>query len=169
MSIQKNVLILISALVFPALLHAQTLPVQIISIVDGDTIKVQDKNGAKYTVSMSGIDAPEMSQAYGKESKDALCKLICDKDVVLSYNKLNTKGHVLSTVYLNGIDINRIMLNKGMVWQKISDKGALSRYNFHNYAQAENSARIQNLGLWQDGMVIAPWRWRQINQVAAWE
>jgi len=158
-----RIISILSALLFPALLMAQTLPVHIIAIVDGDTVKVKDKNGVKYIVSLSGVDAPEIQQDYGTISKDELCKLICDQEVVLSYNKLNTQGHVLSTVYLNGIDVNHEMLERGMAWQKMNDKDTTSRQHYNSYAKAENSARVKNVGLWKSSMNVSPWRWRQIN------
>ena len=109
-------LMMFVALIFPTMSHAEIMQARIISVVDGDTIKILDDNNIKYVVSLSGIDAPEITQANGKASKNYLCKLICDKDVVLSYNKLNTRGHPLSTVYLDKANINLIMLEKGMAW-----------------------------------------------------
>jgi len=161
-------LILLATLIFTPILHAEILPAHIIAVIDGDTVRVQDKNGMKYLVSLNGVDAPEMMQAHGKTAKDQLCKLICDKDVVLSFNKLNTEGHVLSTMYLDDKDINKAMLEKGMAWQNIIDKEAISRQRYSTYARAENSARIKSIGLWQE-INVAPWRWRQISQASVWE
>jgi len=162
-------LALFTTLFFSSLVHAAVVPVHIVGVIDGDTVKVQDHNGIKYLVSLSGVDAPEITQAHGKVAKEYLCQLICDKDVVLSFNKLNTKGHVLSIVYLNGDDISLVMLKNGMAWQNMPDKKVISRYNYSNYARAENNARIQNAGLWRDGINISPWRWRQISQASIWE
>lgn len=158
-----------ATLIFSSFIHATILPVHIISAVDGDTIKVQDASGMKYLVSLSGVDAPEITQAHGKVAKEYLCQLICDKDVILSFNKLNTKGEVLSVVFLNGKDVSLIMLKNGMAWQDIGDKEVLSSANYSNYARVENIARIQNAGLWQEGINVSPWRWRQITQAEIWD
>ena len=91
MKTRINYLILLATLIFSPLLHAEILPAHIIAVIDGDTVRVQDKNGVKYMVSLTGVDAPEIMQAHGKTAKDQLCKLICGKDVVLSFNKLNTE------------------------------------------------------------------------------
>jgi len=162
-------LALLMALLCSPLLHAEVLPAHIIKVIDGDTVKVQDANGMKYLVSLSGVDAPEIMQAHGKVAKEYLCQLICDKEVVLSFNKLNTEGHVLSTVYLNGADISLVMLKNGMAWQNMRDQEVISRHHYSNYARAENNARIMNAGLWHDGINISPWRWRQISQASIWE
>jgi len=158
-----------ATLILSPLLHATNLTAHVTDVVDGDTVKVQDINGMKYLVSLSGVDAPEIMQAHGKVAKEYLCQLICDKDVVLSFNKLNTEGHVLSIVYLNGDDVSLILLKNGMAWQNIPDQEVISRYNYSNYARAENKARTQNAGLWRDGINISPWRWRQISQASIWE
>ena len=160
---------LFATLIFSSYIHATILPAHIISVVDGDTVKVQDANGMKYLVSLSGIDAPEITQAHGKVAKEYLCQLICDKDVTLSFNKLNTNGEVLSIVFLNGKDVSLVMLKNGMAWQDVGDKKALSNATYSNYARVENNARIQNAGLWQEGINISPWRWRQITQAEIWD
>jgi len=166
---QIRFLALFATLVFSPLILATAIPVHIIGVIDGDTIKVRDSGGMKYLVSLSGVDAPEISQSHGKVAKEYLCQLICDKDVTITYNKLNNRGEVLSIVTLNGKDISLVMLKNGMAWQDIDDDQVVSRHNYRDYARAENSARIQNAGLWNEGINISPWRWRQISQSSIWE
>jgi len=48
---------------------------QVLSIHDGDTIKVE-KDGITEKVRFCGIDAPEISQPLGKESRDYLRSLV---------------------------------------------------------------------------------------------
>jgi len=162
-------IVLFTVLIFSPVLQAKTLTAHIIAVIDGDTVKIRDAEGIKYLVSLSGVDAPEMMQAHGKVAKEYLCQLICDQDVVLSYNKLNTEGHALSSMHFNGNDVSLKMLEGGMAWQTIHDQEITSRHAFSDYARAENTARIQNIGLWQDGINISPWRWRQISQGSIWK
>jgi len=169
MSKRINYLLLLTTLLFSPLLHAEILPAHVVGVIDGDTVKVKDQNGIKYIVSLTGVDAPEIMQAHGRIAKEQLCKMICGKDVLLSYNKLNTDGHVLSTMYLDQANINQVILEKGMAWQNTIDKKSVSRQHYSKYARAENKARVQNIGLWQDGIAMSPWRWRQISQGTVWE
>jgi micrococcal nuclease len=56
---------------------AQTLPtMQVVSVGDGDTIRVRHK-GQQLTVRLSCIDAPELKQApWGEQSKNRLKQLL---------------------------------------------------------------------------------------------
>ena len=79
------------ALIFFALqvgLHAAVTSISgtVISVYDGDTLKVRDANGTVHDIRFGHIDAPEMSkpkQAYGIIARDALRALVLNKDVVV--------------------------------------------------------------------------------------
>ena len=43
------------------------------SVHDGDTIRVTDSHGREIRIRMAYIDAPELNQAHGQSSRDALC------------------------------------------------------------------------------------------------
>ena len=58
---------------------------QVIKVSDGDTLNIQKVENGKFVgemlrIRMYGMDAPEKSQDYGSESKQALEKLGC-KDI----------------------------------------------------------------------------------------
>lgn len=167
--IRYLMLSLFATLLFSTPLHAEVSQARIIAVVDGDTVKVRDLGGLKYLVSLSGVDAPEIAQVQGKAAKDYLCSVICGKDVVINFNKLNTEGHVLAVMYLDEADVNLIMLENGMAWQDMNDMEVVSGNHNHRYAHAESSARRKSAGLWQDDMVVAPWRYREISQAALFD
>ena len=167
--VRNLMLSLLAALVFSTPLHAEVAQARIISVIDGDTVKVRDLGGMKYLVSLSGVDAPEIAQVKGRAAKDYLCSVICGKDVTIDSNKLNIDGHVLAVVYLDNTDVNQVMLEGGMAWQDMDDKGVLSSQHYRSYAHAESVARRQGAGLWKDNMVVAPWRFREISQAALFD
>jgi len=82
-------------------------------VIDGDTF-VTNK-GDK--VRMIGIDAPELPSLQGIRSKMYLYDLIKGKTITLQKdNNLHNKdkyGRLLRYVYLDGEDINLLMLKKG--------------------------------------------------------
>ena len=55
----------------------------VIYIYDGDTIEIKTYDGKEYKIRLSGIDAPEYDQKYGKESGEYLTLLINGKDVCI--------------------------------------------------------------------------------------
>ena len=103
--------------------HLPTVPIAeetitgtVTGVVDGDTIDVTDSNGYVWRVRLIGIDAPEFSTTKGKDSSKYLTDLVFGKIVVLHSDKSNqfdTYGRLLAVVLLNGVDINRKMLENG--------------------------------------------------------
>jgi len=54
-----------------------------IGITDGDTIKVLSADKEQILVRIAFIDAPEKGQPFGERAKQALSKLVFDKEVEL--------------------------------------------------------------------------------------
>ena len=87
--------------------------VKVIRIIDGDTFEIE--NGDK--VRMIGIDAPELKDNEGLESKNHLKLLIENKYVSLIKDEKNKNkdffGRLLRYVYLDNSDINLKMIEDG--------------------------------------------------------
>ncbi len=86
------------------------------TIVDGDTIKVEVKDGTLFIIRMQGIDAPELKQDYGVKSKKKLTDFILGKDVTVIVRKKDSSGNYIGTVYCGGEDINLKQIEKGLAW-----------------------------------------------------
>ena len=52
---------------------------KIIKIHDGDTMHIIDSDGRKHKIRMAYIDAPEINQAYGTQSRDNLIDAALNK------------------------------------------------------------------------------------------
>jgi len=82
-------------------------------VIDGDTF-ITNKGDI---IRMIGIDAPELLTLEGIESKMYLYNLIKGKTIILekdNYSRNKDKyGRLLRYVYLDGEDINLLMLKKG--------------------------------------------------------
>ena len=50
-------------------------------VTDGDTIKVLDGDLVLHMVRLTGIDAPEKDQPFGKASKKHLASIVAGKEV----------------------------------------------------------------------------------------
>ena len=69
-------LTLLPSLAFSEFKFQQT----VVKVVDGDTIHLQNKSG-HYKLRLTEIDAPEINQPYGLDSKEYLIKLLKDEKV----------------------------------------------------------------------------------------
>ena len=87
--------------------------VKVIRVIDGDTFEIE--NGDK--VRMIGIDAPELKDNEGLESKNHLKLLIENKYVSLIKDEKNNNkdffGRLLRYVYLEDSDVNLKMIEDG--------------------------------------------------------
>lgn len=97
---------------------------KVISVYDGDTITVDIDLGFFTTlksqkIRLWGINAPEVrgdEKERGYVSKEHLLKRILNKEVLLQTfkDKKGKYGRWLAVVYLDGIDINRELIDEGL-------------------------------------------------------
>ena len=144
---------------------------EVINIIDGDTIDVQDSSGEKLRIRLLGIDAPEKLQPFGKESMLYLKKIINGKSVSIiskpDKNKPYTRGYykrVIGKVVLNTRDINLEMIKKGMAWHFKKYKKSQPIDDRQSYNKAESESRKKYIGLWSEDSPLPPWKWRQQNR-----
>ncbi len=127
---------------------------KVVRILDGDTYEILINGNTTYKIRMTDIDAPEKSQDFGQRSKQTLSALIFGKDVKVIYDKLDRNKRILGHTYQNGLYINLIMVQKGMAWH-------FKKYSSdQTFAQAEQFARNQKIGIWSKSNAIAPWDYR---------
>lgn len=115
-------------------------------VIDGDTFETE--SGDK--VRLIGINAPEISDLFGQESKQYLLGLIENKTIELQTDKRTNDRDVyqrlLRYVILDGIDINKKMVSDGFAFAYL--KYHFSRKN--DCQQAQKQARETNKGIWGD-------------------
>ena len=125
-----------------------------IRIVDGDTIKgIVD--GKEIIVRLVEIDAPEMDQPFGVESKKFLKNLIEDKKVTLISEGKDRYDRTLGELFVNKNNINETMVKSGFAWVYDRYVKNLLLYSY------QDEAKSKNLGIWQSENPIAPWVWRR--------
>jgi len=140
-------------------------------VVDGDTVHVVDKNGNRFKVRLTGIDAPEQNQAYGLASKDQLKKIIFNRWVFLESKPrkgmpytLDRYKRVLAKIILNGNDINLMQIANGYAWHFKRYQKQQTPSDRMAYDQAEKNAKRNQLGLWDEKKPIEPWKWRKMKK-----
>ena len=134
-------------------LNAYT-PLENIRVVDGDTIRAEAK-GKEINIRLVEIDAPEMNQPFGVQSKSFLNRLLYEKDVTLIAQGEDRYGRTLGEIYANGESANALMIKSGFAWvyDRYVKDSALYKY--------QDQAKAENLGLWRAKDPIAPWVWRK--------
>lgn len=115
-------------------------------VIDGDTFETE--TGEK--VRLIGINAPEISDIFGKEAKQYLSDLIENKTVNLQGDNISNDRdryqRLLRYVILDGVDINKKMVSDGFAF-------AYLKYHFsksNEYKQAQILSREANKGIWGD-------------------
>ena len=140
---------------------------QAVKVSDGDTLNVQKVENGKFVgevmkIRMFGIDAPEKTQDYGIESKQALEKLVSGKSLEIEEKNRDRYGRTVAVVYVNGKNVNEEMVKNGNAWwyQEYDKKDTKMQ------AYQEN-AKKNKLGLFGKRGYVEPWNYRKEKKAAA--
>ena len=132
---------------------------KVVGIADGDTFTVLDNKDIPRVVRMKGIDAPEKQQPFSSDSRRNLERLIAGKSVIIDWQKYDQHGRIVGKVLFNGDDICLEQIKAGLAWH-YKFEGEQSNSDRRLYSDAEQEARTQGLGLWQERDQIPPWVFR---------
>lgn len=131
------------------------------SVTDGDTIVVRS-GSKKTTIRLQGIDAPELQQAGGKASREALLELVSGKIVQIFGRDKDDQDRTLGRVEVRGLDICLEQVRNGHAWKDNVEVIALASDTSHDeeLKKAEAEAKTGKRGLWADAAPVAPWEFR---------
>lgn len=90
-----------------------------VRVVDGDTFVTAEKQNIR----LAGVQAPELDQCGGPESKRALEKLVLKKPIYLKVTFRDPFNRLVSQVYVNGKYVNSEMLKNGNGYIKSTTPG----------------------------------------------
>ncbi|MFK7822263.1 MAG: thermonuclease family protein [Planctomycetaceae bacterium] len=127
---------------------------KVMKVVDGDTIKVVDRDFQTLLVQLRGVDAPELAQPFGSEAQSVLKSRLENKVVRVIVNQRDEFERITGEVYEADESINVWIIRQGFGW-----------YN-HKYdadrtkSAAEVEAREAGLGLWASDSPTPPWVWK---------
>ncbi|MCX7169700.1 MAG: thermonuclease family protein [Proteobacteria bacterium] len=148
---------------------ATTLQGTAVRVLDGDTLIVADSRQRKIKVRLSGIDAPEKNQPYGRQASAHLATLVLGKAVTLAWEKRDAYGRVIGQVLVapaacsscgKSVDVGLAQVTAGYAWWYRSESRELTHEDKLRFAFAENSARARHRGLWSAAQPVPPWQWR---------
>jgi endonuclease YncB( thermonuclease family) len=141
-----------------------TLTGKVGRVVGGDTLYVLDANYKDHKIRLAGIDAPERRQAYGLASRKHLLSIVAGKQVRVEYQKRDRYGRIVGKVLLDGIDVCLEQVKVGFAWHYKKYQHEQSAEDRELYADAENKARNERLGLWRENNPIPPWEFRRLQR-----
>jgi len=145
---------------------------RVVGVSDGNSITVIDTGKKQHKITLAGIDAPELKQAYGAQAKKNLADLVFNHPVTVVWEKRDRNKRILGKVMftpslcaspacLEKTDANYQQIAAGMAWHDTQYEPEQSREDRERYAAAEKQARAAKRGLWADAAPVPPWEWRR--------
>lgn len=133
---------------------------RVIKVIDGDSLVVRLNNTTR-EIRLWGIDSPEYRQRYGVQSGKQLRKLVSGKTVTVKQKDVDSYNRIVALVYLGTTLINEEMIQLGNSWvyTRYCDDVLCDKWQ-----KLQQQARKERLGLWKNGDVMPPWKWRQLQR-----
>lgn len=138
-------------------------------VEDGDTLIAVLEDGAKLTVRLAKIDAPEIchrqhdaqcrraSQPFGAEASAFLRQLVMGRPVRLRCQSAPDRyGRAVCEVWAGALNVNKELVFQGLAWYTpYRDKDG-------ELQAAEFAARLAHRGLWSTSTPMKPVDWRRV-------
>lgn len=132
---------------------------RVVGVIDGDTLDILTPEKEKIRIRLSGIDAPEKSQPFGKKAKKFLSHLAFDCTASVKVVDTDIFKRKVGLVHACGSNVNEEMIRNGYAWvyRNYVDPKHKSRW-----IELEQQAKKARKGLWGGSEdPIEPWRWRK--------
>ena len=84
------------------------------------------------------------------------------KQVTVEYQKRDRYDRIVGKVLLDGMDACLEQVKAGLAWHYKKYQHEQSAEDRELYADAENKARNERLGLWRENNPIPPWEYRRL-------
>jgi endonuclease YncB( thermonuclease family) len=131
---------------------AETVAGTVVSVIDGDTLVLQDSAKRRHVVRLAEIDAPEPKQPFYTQSARSLASLCHRKTAEVEWSERDKRKRVLGYVKCAGKDANAEQLRRGMAWgSPRATRPTSALYELEAYA------RLRRIGLWKDDNAVPPW------------
>ena len=142
-----------------AALCAEDFAGKVVTISDGDTIRVMH-NGASERIRLWGIDCPEMKQPFGTRARQLTWALAFGQTVTVKVRDIGRyKRTVADVIRPDRPNLNQELVRAGLAWlyQQYGCRESVLR-------DLEQEARAAKHGLWSDPKPVAPWEWRKAGR-----
>lgn len=134
-------------------------PVALISVGDGDTIRVRTSAGQPVTIRLACIDAPETAQGEsGAAATGYLRMLLGGGGLEIIPQTVDRYGRTVGEVIAGGRNVNLEMVRAGFAY---AYRDYLTGCDAGAYLDGESQAEMRRLGVWRYGGEQRPWDFRK--------
>ena len=141
----------------PAAAETRVIEMQVLRVVDGDSVVATGPDGQPLTLRLRGIDAPERCQDGGEAARAALAQRVLGTSLQVRTTGLDKHGRTLATLHLHGQDLNAWMVAQGHAWSFGAGHSA------GPYARQQQAAARAKLGVHADPRAIRPADFRRFH------
>ncbi|MBW4550991.1 MAG: thermonuclease family protein [Aphanocapsa sp. GSE-SYN-MK-11-07L] len=144
---------------------AQPLTGTILSVGDGDTLRIKTPDQKTITARLACIDAAELAQKpYGEAARVRLQQLLpVGQTVSLAIADTDRYGRSVAKVYVGNLSINLAMVHEGQAVVYRQYLSACPELR-EQLLRAEASAKARRLGIWAQPNPTMPWDFRHSGQ-----
>lgn len=147
----------LGALLFAMESFANNVNGKVVDVSSGDTFTIQIGDGKTFKVRLMEVDAPEPSQAFGRQARLFSESLLMENLVNVEFDTVDKYGRLIGQVTLpDGRVLNQELLRQGLAWH----------YRVHTpvnefLSELEYRAWKSKAGLWIDPSASPPWKYRR--------
>lgn len=138
----------------PPVASAEAFQPRVFRVFDGDRFLVRER-GRTMRIRIEGVDAPELDQPHGPESKAILEQMVSGKRVALELTGRTEGDYQVARVRWGDFDIGAELVRVGAAWAAPPD-GSMDA----GMADLETAAREASRGLWSLPDPVPPREWR---------
>jgi micrococcal nuclease len=152
---RRQIFLLLLIVVSANVLAGEKISGKVKSVIDGNTLEIEDENKEIQIVQLAGIDCPELSQEYGDHAKSFLENLALKKKVTFTVTGKDRWGKQLAIVLINDrVDVRIEILKEGLAWT--AERNALQEFE-----TIREEAKEGEKGLWKQSNPTPPWIYRR--------
>ena len=139
-------------------------PGDVLTVHDGDTLRVRHEDGTVVTIRVYGVDCPELGQPYGAEARDMTTKLLNGRrvEIIPAQTRKSYKREVAGVVLLDDmIVLQDTLISDGLAW--VDDRFCHMAV-CDSWRQHQADAKAAKRGLWSVENPTPPWTWRRLQR-----
>lgn len=142
----------------PGMVTPVVLLCVVLAVSDGGGLRVRcDADPpVERSLRIGGIDAPDVRQPSGVESRRALVALCQGEQASVVMRRHDAQGRPVADIACRGIDVAAAQTGAGWAWvAETRDAG------YPGLEGLQATARAQRRGLWARPQPVPPWEWRR--------
>lgn len=133
---------------------------RVVGVSDGDTLTFYEVGRRELKIRISGIDAPEKKQAFGRAAKAKLSEIAFQREAVATCHKIDRFRRLICNVEIDRKDVGLELIRSGAAWHFKRYQAEQPPEEAEAYRRAEELARLRKVGLWGEPHAVPPWEWR---------